>query len=381
MLFNVNAIGISPPRITVDFEPFLEEEYSFYISNNIGQDMTAQVEIYEEMLPYITPNTTTSFDVSDGATGEFKFKVKLPEYLEPGLHLTRFRVTGIGKIKGPGMFQIRTAVVGQFVVRVPYPGKYIEYSWSFSDIKENETALFTVDVTSRGNETINDIYGFIDIFDINWKNLARVPTTKITDLQSTKSGKLYANWDSSGNPPGVYNVKLTLYYDGIYKEDVKQMRIGTLNVKIINYTREFEPDTINRFEVVVESEWNELINNVYAETKIFNETQDIKTIKTPFQDISPWSKATLEGFWDTHDVSLGEYDINISVFFDKKITSQAGKIMVIKKEKAISPISLFKLDKEKAALFLTWTLSGILIIIVIILLILLFTKRGKKQKI
>jgi len=365
LLPSVHAIGISPPSFTVDFEPNLEDEKTFRIINNIGQDMTADVKVHGQLAPYIKPNRS-SIEIAEGQIGDFTFKVKLPEDLEPGLNVGKILVTGIGKTASEGMFNVRTAVEGRYVVRVPFPGKYIDYVWHYSDIKENETAHFSVDVTHRGNTTIDEVYAFIDIFDIEWKRVARVPTTKINFLLPQKSDRLYATWDSTGNAPGLYNIKLTLYYDGIYKEEVGELRIGSLYVRILNYTKTFETDTINKFNVNVQSQWNEKIDNVYAEIKIFNESIDITTIKTPFKSLSPWTPEILEGFWDTRGVLPGEYNVNITAFYSNRATSEAGKIILIKSMK-INPYML---------LFV----GSLILFFMLIILLIYLTKRKKSKK-
>jgi hypothetical protein len=310
----IQAVGISPSKIIVDFQPNFEGGGSYTVINNIGQDMIAEIEVYGELAPYVSPNIT-SIDVPLGKSADYHFKVKLPEYLEPGLHYARVRVTGVGKTPNPGMFEVRTAVVGKYTVRVPYPGKYIEYTWKFNDIKENETVHFTVEVASRGNLTINEVFAIIDLYDIDYNRITRVTTTKVNSLKTTETGQLFAEWDSTGNKPGVYYAQLTLYYDEVFKEDVRELRIGGLNVKIINYTKSFQPERINTFKVDIESQWNEIIDNVYADISIRKNGAKITTLRTPFETLHPWHKAKLEGFWDTTGYELGEYDVNITVFF------------------------------------------------------------------
>jgi len=370
LVCNVLAIGISPPRVTVDFQPFFKEENVFYIMNNIGQDMTADVEVYDELAPYFTPNKT-SIEIPNGGTGEYRFKVQLPEKLEPGLRWAHIKIIGNGKTVTPGMFQVRTAVVGDYVVRVPYPGKYIDFWWTaFGDIKVNESANFAVEVASRGNETINEIYGYIDIFDINWTNVARVSTTKINNLEPAKTDTVYAVWDSKGISPGVYHVKLTLYYDGLYKENVADMRIGSRNIRLINYTNIFEPDTIGKIDADIESMWNEQMNNIYAEINISNATQNVGNIKTPFVTLAPWGKSTLEGYWDSHGVVLGQYDMKITIFFDGISSTQYGKMLVTHQQR-LSP-------NNNGMLYVI--LAVFITIFVVALGILLFVIKKKKTK-
>jgi hypothetical protein len=371
LAYSVHAIGISPPSITIDFQPDLVDEQSFTVLNNLGQDMTAQVSVSGVLAAYIKPNYT-EIDVPTGKVGTFKFTAKLPDVLPPGLNSAKVLITGIGKTTGPGMFNVRTAVEGLYIVRVPFPGKFIDFYWTFDDIKVNETVLFTVNVVSRGNETINEVSGYIDIFDLNWQDIRRIPTTTIKNLEATKSDNIYANWDSTGFPPGLYNVKLTIYYDGIYKEEVRKLHVGTLGVTIVNFTEQAEPNAINKFDVVAESIWNEPIENVYAEVHVFNSTQDVATFKTPFQTINPWSQATLDGFFDTNGVAPGEYNINVTVYFSNLFTSQSGKIIVNR------PLLSMKFSSTTILLLV---LIFLVLIMIIMIYIMTTRKNDKKTKI
>jgi hypothetical protein len=389
LCFEAYAIGISPPTIMVDFEPYYKGEHVYIITNNGDQDMTAEVEAIDELAAYFEPNKT-SIDITAHSAGRYTFRVLLPEYLEPGLRFGRIKVVGNMKSAIPGMFNVRAAVVGDYIVRVPYPGKYLDYDWNFNNINENESVLFKIDVYSRGNETLKEVYGFIDIYDLKWNTIvSRIPSTKINDLESLKTGTIYAGWDSKGNPPGLYYVKLSLYYDGLFKEETRQLRIGTRNLKIVNFTSYFEPETINKFSILIESLWNDQIDNVYAEVKVSNATKDFEVFRTPTKSLPGWSSQTLDGYWDSHGAALGDYYAKVKVFFggDLSVTQESIIHVVEKKIQEQNPEAstkqpkLSELYKENKVLVLTFVSFSVMTLLLITLLVILVLKNKKSKNI
>lgn len=123
---NVKAIGVTPGRTTVDFEPNLEKEVTFTIINNEHKEFSAFVYAEDELKDSITSEKNIiDFKETDEAK-PFTFRFRLPEKMEkPGDHWAKVVVMEMppGKEASEGQVVLATtAVVHQLKVRVPYPG-------------------------------------------------------------------------------------------------------------------------------------------------------------------------------------------------------------------------------------------------------------------
>ena len=78
-----SALGITPGRTTMDFEPGLEKTVSFTIFNDEHKAFDAYVYIEGDLRDYITIDQDRfSFSESDNSKG-FTYRVKLPQKLDP----------------------------------------------------------------------------------------------------------------------------------------------------------------------------------------------------------------------------------------------------------------------------------------------------------
>ena len=179
---------------------------------------------------------------------------------------------------------------------------------------------------------------------------------------------MHAQLSTVGYTAGTYNAIATLNYDGKTKEDKKSFRIGELNIEIINYTKEFEKNKINKFDVKIESGWGNKIEGVYGEIKINNDT-----IKTPNINLGPWDKKTITTYWDTNNVETGFYDAEIIIHYNGKTTIEKGKVSVIEKKEILTEI-------PGVISFNTITVLVLIIILLIIIDIIWITKKRASEK-
>ena len=82
------ALGITPGRTTIDFQPGLEKEIEFSVINNEQKDMRVLFRAEGELARYITLKAESSIVEFSASESEKKFAyaVKLPESLSGGSH-------------------------------------------------------------------------------------------------------------------------------------------------------------------------------------------------------------------------------------------------------------------------------------------------------
>ena len=147
---DANAIGVTPGRTTIDFEQGMEKEIYFSVLNNEHKNMQVVFLLQGELNKSITLfNSSVEFMPSEESK-QFKYRIKLPDKLEPGLHAGEIVAFEIPKSSEGGTYVgAAMAVVSQLYVYVPCPGKCIDTSLNVLDAEQNSTATFIVPVINR----------------------------------------------------------------------------------------------------------------------------------------------------------------------------------------------------------------------------------------
>ena len=255
----VYAVGIYFPNDNeIDFKPGLEKTFNFAVTPS---NMDVKLSVSGYLSEYVTlSKTLIRFNSTDRA---FKVMIKLPEKIEnPGHHKVWIAAEEvIDESKIGGNIGTSCNAMVYILIHVLNPGKYVEMSLSAPDVEINEPVNFAVNVKSFGEEDINSIKAAIDVYSPNNEKLATVYTDD-KPLKSNTEETLYAQLDTKGYSAGTYRAVAELNYDGKTKQDEKKFKIGELNIKIINYTKEFEKDKINKFDIEIESGWGNKIEDV-----------------------------------------------------------------------------------------------------------------------
>ena len=355
--YTVNAIGISPDCVRIEFEPNFEETYTFYTARaeNTG------VFIEGSLAEYVTIEKDNI-----AKDGTFIIKVKLPEEIEtPGKNLVFVSLIEKGKGGGTvsGIASIRTPIN----IRVPYPGIYAEIGFSVHDLNINETANFVVTINNLGKEDISTAKAVIDIINVE-KKLVEKLFTEEKEVVSGAIGTLEAEFNASKHTPGTYKAIAHVTYADNSKDLEANFKIGTLNVKIINYTKTFFKDKIAKFDIEIESGWNRKINDIFAEVKVFNNTKEVSSFKTVSISLEKWEKKIISTFWDPEGLGEGTYDAEITLFYEGRVTKLNGEIEII-------------VPKEEISLFDKYlTTTNLLIVLVVLLVIINMIALVKKSK-
>ncbi|MAH01899.1 hypothetical protein CMO87_01550 [Candidatus Woesearchaeota archaeon] len=353
----VNAIGIIPSAIKMDFQPNHEETFTFYT------EVTENIGIYIEggLAEYVTLEEDNM-----AKDGTFVIKVKLPAEIEtPGKNrvLVGLIEKGSGGGTVAGIASIRTPID----IKVPYPGVYAEIGFNVNDLNINETANFVVTINNLGKEDINNAKAAIDICDSD-ERLVEKLFTEEKNIKPNARENLMALFDSSEHAAGAYKAIAHVTYADKSKDLEANFKMGTLNVKIINYTKTFFKDKIGKFGIEIESRWNGKINDIFAEVKVFNDTKEVSSFKTVSVSLEPWEKKIVSTFWDTEGLGEGTYDVEIILFYEGQTTKLNDVIEIIT-------------EKEEISILKYLTTTNLLIAAVLLLItinIIIIAKKRKK---
>jgi hypothetical protein len=355
----VNPIGLLSPDVgTIIYRPGHEQVLPYY-ALNYNYDFE----------PYVSGPAAkymTIEQVADSSLGldQFNVKIKFPDSIEldPGLYENHVGVREVGR--PGGMVSALTAVQTKLRVEVLSSEKAITAEFDAPDANEKSKMTFRVDVRSATYQYISLVTAKITIYDLENNTLATIDTGK-TGLESGESKTLDAVWDNSELKPGNYRAEALVIYDGktLLLED--KFKIGTLMIRINDYTDTFAAYQINEFKVDVENVWNNPVNNIYAELFVEGE----KVLKTATINLNPWEKGKITSYWNvTHDP--GEYNAKIVLYYADTHSEKNIKVKV-RQDIKLRPEHIYGL---------IIIVLMVLVIIMGIFLTVLYTKQNKEKK-
>ncbi|MCX6818169.1 MAG: hypothetical protein NTU57_04920 [Candidatus Aenigmarchaeota archaeon] len=325
------AIGITPGRTTIDFQPGLEQAVTFTIINNDHKDFNAFVYAEGDLKDYVTSEKTIiEFKESDDSK-PFTYKFRLPDKLDqPGDHWAKIVVMEMpSEQEGGGqVIMATTAVVHQLRVKVPYPGKYADLELVVNEGDTGEDTNFIVKVVNLGDEDIYKAFATIDILGATNEKIVTIESEQIA-VESKKIGEMTVPWTADVNP-GMYHAMVTVNYDGKVATIEKTFAVGAMRVEIIDVkVRNFVLGGIAKFEINMENKWNQKISDVFAEMAFSSaDGNQIASIKSSSIDVDPLQRATLYAYWDTEGVQKGTYDAKLILHYGEKTSEKLLKTYV-----------------------------------------------------
>ncbi|MEN9626061.1 MAG: hypothetical protein RL557_389 [archaeon] len=304
------SVGVSPGKYEIDFSPGYEGDFTFNFI--FDTDVESEVYIDGDFKEYATLSTSKLV-----GGGPVVVHVTLPEKAtKAGINNL---LIGARQVSTSGGFSIAGNVIARIEIKVPYPGKYAEVFFDATNANAGGEVNFTVRVENLGSDSIV-AKPLIKISDFSNNSVEDV----MLDAREIASNDYYiyhVSHTTSEYSAGDYRASLIVEYGGGVIQKEKIFRLGTLYVGIVNYTREFTRDKINRFDVEVESFWNDPVSNLYAEISI---PQSNITFITPSVNLRPWERTSLNGFFDTSSIKEDMFRGNITLFYyDEKTNAIA----------------------------------------------------------
>lgn len=357
---SVSSLGISPAFKEYNFDPGLKGSISYTVS--APDDKELEISLEGDLVEYVKLSKTTL-----KGSGSFSAEFELPQSVEkPGMH--RIRVY-VGEKVDPelaaGFIGTRLVVISQIDIYVPYPGRYLETSLKAHDVNLGEPVNFELDIVSQGEEDVT-IKPRIEVFSQGGEQIDTLNFNERVIKSQEKIG-LQKSLDTSGLNAGNYKAISIIDYGNIAQSEA-EFRIGELVVNIVGHTSELYTNKLQKFDIAVESGWNEVIDGAYANVAILNATGNVAIFKTSTTSLFPWEEANITGYVDTNGLQPGLYNANISlIYFGKEQGRSTSKLV---------QISLIK----PPSLLMWYLIGGIGILIILMLLgIKLFRKKGKKK--
>lgn len=369
-ILQVNSIGVTPGRKTINFEPNLEMSVQFSVINNENKNMNVVIYVEGELNNSVTiHNPLLEFKASDGSKS-LTYDIKLPSELkEPGIHEARIVAREIPSAQNnAGAFVGATpAVISQLHVIVPYPGKYAKAKLNVIDNEGGKPVKFYIALDNLGEQDIVNAKAIIDVFGANNEKITTI-TTNTKSIKAKTRDDLFGVWNSEKINLGKYYARATITYDDQVTESDLIFNVGQLILDILSIeVNNFKLGGIAKFDILVENKWSEDLSNVYAEIALQDQKgNEIVRFKSSSENINRNSKTKLIAFWDTAGFKEGVYNGKIIVYYSDKTTE--------KQLRAVVSLNAIKTDfvgvsAEAVALKSGLNNQGLLMFLVFILII------------
>jgi hypothetical protein len=371
-----HALGIMgrDAKFHINVVPGYTQEDIFTITNNEGYTSSYEIVAVRmegaDMTEYfnITPNRIEN--ISTGGATSTKVRVHIPGNVEsPGVSEVWVKVQ-IDTTRGGGITATPSVAI-RYIFSVLYPTTYINWGINAPNLNVNETKNFSVNIQNIGIPTLGYAYADVTVKSPDTNETYRnFRTDSRSNIKSWESVILNGEFDSRGLSPGDYMANFTLHYDENISSKETIFRIGTKDVHILNFTKLFEKDSINKMDIIVESAWNKHIQEIYADVTVYDiETgKELKRFRSLNSCLLPWETKTLDAYFDTKGLEKKDYRAAVVIKYEGASTSKDGIITIGENINAVVVEEIpgtFSFSQTVSGLFAF--VSGVNIYIVIIL--------------
>lgn len=372
---NVLALGISPGSLgEFDFQPNMLIKRRVCVSNSVQGYFEVEMVLEGNLTEYATVSEKHFVLGPKGSLTGIRCTdvvVQLPEKLEkPGRYRLWVWAEQVVSGSGGGATGVggRVRVGAPLTIHLAYPGKYVEASLDVESGEVNETVKFTIEAINRGNQTIENAQGTIDIYDQYGKKIASVKTNS-ESMEHSVWTELKAEWLANVEP-GEYLANATVDYDGFRTFTSKIFRVGSPTAKILNVT--VEPiinGSIGTIKTEVMSYWSQKMDNAYVSIYITKDGYSGGS-QSASSTLYPWKKTTFINYWDTSKArGPGEYSGVATLYYMDKNDSMEFTVKVVKQQRSFLDLI------EKNPL---WIAVIMLIILFVVMALLTFRRKRKK---
>ena len=330
---NSAAIGISPGKKVLDFEPKLRQEIKLTITNPDHRNFRAAILATGEIGKYIElAQNSIEFASTEGEKA-VSYEILLPEqFSEPGIHSGEviIREIPLSTDQEEIVVGALVSVVHQIQVRVPYPGKYAESEFEIVSGNKDELVKFFLRVSNLGQEDIKSAKAFIYIYDSN-NNLVNVIKTDEKDIKTTQHKELLGQWNANVSL-GQYKATAILDYDGVIKTYESVFTIGDFFIRPIDISiGKYKLGDIAKFNILVENIANEDVNGLVARMVLEgDEEKVIADLKSAPETVLNHSRKELNVFWYTEGINIGTYSGKLILDYGGKSLERKIKVIVNK---------------------------------------------------
>lgn len=350
----------------ITFEPGLEAEFTWQLITTSSITRNYSVSAQGDLAEYVTIEPEISLlNVKPGVNPEIKVYLNLPEERpSPGIHTIDITMRELpnSEEKEQGIYALSGAIP-RIYVNVLYEGKKLEAEMNVEDVNKGEMIAPVLDIHNYGLEDISGIGSEFVLY--NGQEEVKSVKKSIGPLKSDERKEIGVGISSEGLEGGEYILKSNLSWDGQNTLLQDNLRIGDMDLDIINTTKELYKDSINEFNIDIESRWNGEIKGVYAEIDIGG-----KTAKTASYNLKAWNNLRLSGYMNTEGLEEGLHEAKVTLYYGSKTKSKDLNVLIKGKES----------NGVNSTVLLIGALSFMVVLLIGLNLMILMKKEKKDDK-
>jgi len=310
----VLAIGIGPPRTTLEFTPNLITDIDYLVVNTGSEAIDAMLYVKGDLEQYISLSKST-VSLSPRTSATFSAHIALPSSIGPGMHEMRIGAVETQPGQG-GTVGARAGVESQLYITAPLTGKAVQISSSVDDIAIGSVAVLHFEIKNAGSEAIEDLHVVSEIADSSG-NAVEELSSDSQPLDPGETAIIDLNWTPTKKDR--YSVESIVYYDG-YSETINStFTVSEPSIRILNVSvTPFSPGQIAKVVIDVSNEWNQAFEDVYARVVVLDNQVPIFAASSKSASLEPLSTGTFEVYLETQDFEIKEYVARIEVYFGNK---------------------------------------------------------------
>lgn len=369
LISGVFALGVSPARSTLDFEPGMSKDVFFDVVNSGGEDIKVVFSAQGDLAEYISLPDKEGVILGSEKSKTFSYRLDLPDNLEPGLNTGEVVVLQLPGEGSSGGSQILAtlAVVTQVHLYVPYPGKYANAKMYIYPGKEGEAVRFVLPVVSAGKFDLTSVRANVDVYSKAGEKLDSFDIPAIS-VPSGEKKELVYDWIKDV-PVGDYFAKASVIYDEGTVELEESFSVGSESLELQEIrVNGFSLGDIAKLEMLVESKWSADIVDAYIETTIMDSNGGVVSdFKSSNYNIAALGKQVFVSYWDTAGVLEGDYDVEVAIKYGDKVSKKGVSFEVSDDELVVVGLGyVISADGEKGG---SDTLIIVLIIVIVVLVL------------
>ncbi len=332
-------MGVTPPVDSIIYtgQEIIEGSFTLLPKGEKNIKIYASQELSEYLF---FENNQTELRMHVTGPTRVTYYLRPPKGLSPGDY--RIRITNEQyftpeeEVEFGGIAKAVAAMSFLVKLRVPNEGKFLEGRMVSrpSTIDLGDPVYLDINLINLGTEEIKDIKAAITISDPDQMHVDEIYTKSITSLAPAQQNTLHTYWSTKDAQAGTYTASTIIEYGGDYPLELSHVfRVGDIVIKILNVSYDLN-SSIGKIYVDIESSWNEVIPDVFAEIVVKEGEKVVDKVKTSSIDLSPWQQERLVGYWDRSNLASGEYDIDIFVYYYDKLAQEYVKVSLTDLEKA-----------------------------------------------
>ncbi len=306
----VLAMGVSPPRVDVTFEPNQRSDLTVTLINNNDGPVDVDVRVEGVLKNSVAVKQPIRIPARGTASVPLAF-VAPAELATPGFHTTFVFFAERAPDDTGGTFAVRTEVGYRIILWKPYPGQYAELTAGAPSVPQGQNTQLKLLVNNLGAEAITSGRATVRIVSAAGE-LQDVFTFDGMEIAGSSNKDFTKLIPSSGYSPGKYQLQAKLEYNNLIAESNGSFAVGTQDVDIVALEGPLYLDKpVNRYTVHVESLWNQRLDNVYS-TVVLGATPST----TPSIAIDPFQPGAMTNFWETdRSILPGQALATVTVYF------------------------------------------------------------------